>query len=255
MYHTYKDSVLSVRATFALPSSCPPLRAVTPAAPTDCTTSTDSKRRLCPTLSPPNTAQAIHGGLVVDKPAQELQNVLLTELDGINPDHVPLIADAILAPLLTASRQRSDPFVVGRRNQPPPRSMGDAAAAGFLVALDILPKVLGLTAGVPALSEEAPVPEDCRGLSGTQYKASVVSRLLRARWPGAVSIGMCQVLRDLELEEGQLEVAVARVLRHLRKSAKLHDLPPLTYQLLLLAGRYGASTERLPFRRFVLYRG
>lgn len=174
--------------------------------------------------------------------------MLLTELDDITPDRVPLIADAILAPLLAASRRRVDPFATERRNQRPADSMGDPAAAGFLVTLDILPKVLGLTAGVPALSEEAPVPEDCRGLSGAQYKELVVSRLFRARWPGAVSIGMCQVLRDLDLEEGQLKVAVARVLRHLRKSAKLHDLPPLTYQLLLLAGRYGASTECLPFR-------
>ncbi|CAN0490977.1 unnamed protein product, partial [Laminaria digitata] len=110
-------------------------------------------------------------------------------------------------------------------------------------ALDILPKVLGLTVGVPALSEEAPVPEDCRGLSGAQYKERVVLSLFRARWPGAVSIGMCQVLRDFDLEDGQLRLAVARVWRHLRKSAKLHDLPPLTYQLLLLAGKYGACAE------------
>lgn len=99
-------------------------------------------------------------------------------------------------------------------------------------------KVLGVTAGVPALSEDAPVPEDVRGLSGAQYKEKVVSRLFRARWPGAVSVGMCQMLRDLALGERQLSVAVSRVLRHLRKNAKLHDLPPLTYQLLLLAGRY-----------------
>ena len=181
--------------------------------------------------------------------------MLLAELDDINPDGVPLIADAILAPLLAASRGQGDPFAIGRP-KPPAKSMGDTAAAGFLVALDILPKLLGLTAGVPALSEEAPVPEDCRALSGAQYKERVVSRLFRARWPGAVSIGMCQVLRDLDLEEGQLKVAVARVLRHLRKSAKLHDLPPLTYQLLLLAGRYGASAECMPrFRLLFVYQG
>lgn len=92
-----------------------------------------------------------------------------------------------------------------------------------------------------ALSEEDPVPEDVRGLSGAQYKDKVVSRLFRARWPGAVSVGMCQMLRDLDLGERQLSVAVSRVLRHLRKSAKLHDLPPLTYQLLLLAGRCAAA--------------
>ncbi|CAM9697989.1 unnamed protein product, partial [Ectocarpus fasciculatus] len=88
-----------------------------------------------------------------------------------------------------------------------------------------------------ALSEEDPVPEDVRGLSGAQYKDKVVSCLFRARWPGAVSVGMCQTLRDLDLGERQLSVAVCRVLRHLRKNAKLHDLPALTYQLLLLAGR------------------
>lgn len=207
----------------------------------------NSKHLLHPNLSPLHSSQAIHSGLVVDKPAHELQNVLLTELDDINPDHVPLIVDAILAPLLVASRRRSGSFATGRLPQPPAPSMGDAAAAGFLVALDILPKVLGLTAGVPALSEEAPVPEDCRGLSGALYKERVVSRLFRARWPGAVSIGMCQVLRDLDLEEEQLQVAVARVLRHLRKNAKLHDLPPLTYQLLLLAGRCGAFPDYMVY--------
>lgn len=103
--------------------------------------------------------------------------------------------------------------------------------------------MLSVVAGVPALSESAPVPEDVRGLSGAQYKDKVVSRLFRARWPGAVAVGMCQVLRDLDLGERQLSVAVSRVLRHLRKSAKLHDLPPLTYQLLLLAGRCGRAAQ------------
>lgn len=128
--------------------------------------------------------------------------------------------------------------MAGRAYQPPAGDMSDSAAAGFLVALDILPKVLGIAAGVSALAEGAPVPESVRGLSGAHYKERVVSRLFRAQWPGAVSIGMCQMLRDLDLGDGQLKVAVRRVLRHLRKKAKLHDLPPLTYQLLLLAGRY-----------------
>lgn len=102
---------------------------------------------------------------------------------------------------------------------------------------------------MPALSEDAPVPEDVRGLSGAQYKDKVVSRLFRARWPGAVSVGMCQMLRDLDLGERHLSVAVSRVLRHLRKSAKLHDLPPLTYQLLLLAGRCARGMHFVAFYR------
>eukprot|EP00752_Nemacystus_decipiens_P005128 g4653.t1 len=181
--------------------------------------------------------EAVHTGMVVDKPAQELQNVLLAELDDISPDHVPTIVNAVLAPLLAASKRQARLAVGLQRHQPPAKEMSEAAAAGFLVVLDILPKLLGVTSGVPALSEDAPVPEDVRGLSGAQYKDRVVSRLFRSRWPGPVSVGMCQVLRDLDLGERQLSVAVSRVLRHLRKSAKLHDLPPLTYQLLLLAGR------------------
>ncbi|CAB1119943.1 unnamed protein product [Ectocarpus sp. CCAP 1310/34] len=170
--------------------------------------------------------EAIHSGLVVDKPAQELQNVLLAELGDISPDHAPAIVNAVLAPLLEASKR-----------QFPEKEMSEEAAASFLVVLDILPKVLSVTAGVPALSDEEPVPEKVRGLSGAQYKDRVVSCLFRARWPGAVSVGMCQTLRDLDLGERHLSVAVSRVLRHLRKNAKLHDLPALTYQLLLLAGR------------------
>ncbi|CAM9318527.1 unnamed protein product, partial [Ectocarpus sp. 8 AP-2014] len=180
--------------------------------------------------------KAIHSGLVVDKPAQELQNVLLAELGDISPDHVPAIVNAVLAPLLEASK-RQGRLAVGHQRQSPEREMSEEAAASFLVVLDILPKVLSVTAGVPALSEEDPVPEDVRGLSGAQYKDRVVSCLFRARWPGAVSVGMCQTLRDLDLGERHLSVAVSRVLRHLRKNAKLHDLPALTYQLLLLAGR------------------
>ncbi|CAN0585852.1 unnamed protein product, partial [Ectocarpus sp. 12 AP-2014] len=107
----------------------------------------------------------------------------------------------------------------------------------FISKLGCMYQVLSVTAGVPALSDEEPVPEDVRGLSGAQYKDRVVSCLFRARWPGAVSVGMCQTLRDLDLGERHLSVAVSRVLRHLHKNAKLHDLPALTYQLLLLAGR------------------
>ncbi|CBJ26049.1 Fanconi anemia, complementation group I [Ectocarpus siliculosus] len=180
--------------------------------------------------------KAIHSGLVVDKPAQELQNVLLAELGDISPDHAPAIVNAVLAPLLEASKCQGR-LTVGHQRQSSEREMSEEAAASFLVVLDILPKVLSVTAGVPTLSEEDPVPEDVRGLSGAQYKDRVVSCLFRARWPGAVSVGMCQTLRDLDLGERHLSVAVSRVLRHLRKNAKLHDLPALTYQLLLLAGR------------------
>lgn len=185
----------------------------------------------------------MHTGLVVDRSAKNLQDVLLGKLDDIDPDRVPLIVETILTPLLAASRRGAATLTMGGRAQAPGRDMSEAAAVGFLTALDILPKALGLTAGVAALGQGVVVPESVRGLSGAAYKERVVSRLFRARWPGAVSVGMCQVLRDLDLDERQLKVAVNRVLRHLRKNAKLHDLPALTYQLLLLAGRYAVRVE------------
>lgn len=189
-----------------------------------------------------NVAQAMHASLVVDKPARDLLGVLLAELDDIDTDHVPLVVDSILSPLLRASRQRPGSTAIGEVTD---GGMGEAAATGFLIALELLPKVLGLTAGVAALGQAPPVPELVQGLSGTQYKERIVLRLFRAHWPGSVSIGICQALRDLDLGERQLRVAVDRVLRHLRKRAELHDLPPLTYQLLLLAGRCEAHAAQL----------
>lgn len=84
--------------------------------------------------------QAIHTGMVVDKPAHELQHVLLAELDDISPDHVPTIVNAVLAPLLSASKRQAR-LAVGQQRRPPAKEMSEAAAAGFLVVLDILPKV------------------------------------------------------------------------------------------------------------------
>lgn len=76
--------------------------------------------------------------MVVDKPAREIQHVLLAELDAISPDYVPAIVNAVLAPLLAASRRQSR--LAGGR-QAPGNEMSEAAAAGFLVVLEILPKV------------------------------------------------------------------------------------------------------------------
>lgn len=78
--------------------------------------------------------------MVVDKPAQELQNALLAELDDISPDYVPIIVNAVLAPLLAASKPQAR-LAVGLHRQPPAKEMSEAAAAGFLVVMDILPKV------------------------------------------------------------------------------------------------------------------
>lgn len=170
----------------------------------------------------------------MDKPARDLLGVLLAELDDMETDRVPLVVDAILDPLFEASRRQGASIFQALNSED---GMSETGASGFLIALELLPKLLGLTAGVTALGQGPPVPEFVRGLSGTQYKERVVLRIFRARWPGPLSIGICQALRDLNLGERQLKVAVSRVLRHLRSRAELHDLPPLTYQLLLLAGR------------------
>lgn len=174
----------------------------------------------------------------MDKPARNLQSVLLAALDGVSPDLVPLVVDAILTPCLP-------PFKEGVDSPPVPTAdLDEDTGAAFLVTLDILPKVLGIVAGVPALTGHSPVPEGIQGLSGSQYRDRVVTRLLCARWHSSIAIGICQTLRDLDLENRQLKVAVSRVLQHLRKHAKLDELPPLTYQLLLLAGRCGERNDQ-----------
>lgn len=178
----------------------------------------------------------MHTGLLVDKAARDLLGVLLAELDDLEADRVPVLVDAILEPLLEESRRRAGRVGAGRQGEGG-GGMDETASAGFLISLELLPKLVALTADVTALGQSPPVPELVRGLSGAQYKQRVVSRLFRARWPTSVAIGLCQTLRDMDLDERQLKVAVGRVLRHLRRRAELHDLPPLTYQLLLLAGR------------------
>lgn len=181
----------------------------------------------------------------MDKPARNLQSVLLAGLDDVSPDLVPLVVDAILTPCLSPSRARGDSPPLGRSSPSVPvANLDEDAGAAFLVTLDILPKVLGIVAGVPALTGHSPVPEGIQGLSGAQYRDRVITRLLRARWPSSIAIGICQTLRDLDLGDRQLKVAISRVLQHLRRHAKLDELPPLTYQLLLLAGRCGERNDQ-----------
>lgn len=110
----------------------------------------------------------MHTGLVVDKPSRHLLGVLLAELDDISTDQVPFVVDSILSPLLQASRRTR---VSAANNRDANETiMSEAAASGFLITLELLPKVLGLTIGVTALGQGSPVPELVRGLSGAQYK-------------------------------------------------------------------------------------
>lgn len=94
----------------------------------------------------------------MDKPAHDLQNVLLAELDDVSPDHVPAIVDAILAPLLAASRRQSR-VRVGCPPQSPPKEMSEASAAAFLVVLDILPKVCFASRGRDKISRFSQIEE------------------------------------------------------------------------------------------------
>lgn len=94
---------------------------------------------------------------MVDKPAQELQNVLLAELGDISPDHAPAIVNAVLAPLLEASKCQGR-LAVSHQRQPPEREMSEEAAASFLVVLDILPKVYRFDC-LPSVSLPTPCGE------------------------------------------------------------------------------------------------
>ncbi|CAM9895492.1 unnamed protein product [Discosporangium mesarthrocarpum] len=175
--------------------------------------------------------RAMHRGAIVDRAARDLLGVVLVGLDDINPIRIPYLTVSILKPLLKCSKQRK------HRGASSGAETGEGAAAGFLLSLELLPKLLSLVSRVGQLPSHAPVPARFHGISGTECKDRVISWLCRAHWPGPCSIGICQTLRDMDLGERQLAAAVGRVLRHLRGRTALHDMPPLIYQLLVLAGK------------------
>ncbi|CAM9523659.1 unnamed protein product, partial [Choristocarpus tenellus] len=184
--------------------------------------------------------RAMQNCFVVDRPARDLLGIVLAGLDDICPERIPSLTEAILVRLVLPSRKVGAVDIdsgVGGRKEGSTSGMDEEAAAGFLVSLELLPKLLSLVSRVVELPTNPSIPLRFHGLSGVEYKEIVITRLCRARWPGPCSIGICQVLRDVDLGERQLSSAVARVLRHLRGRTDLHDLPPLTYQLLLLAGK------------------
>jgi len=76
-------------------------------------------------------------------------------------------------------------------------------------------------------------PDD---ISGDEYKSTVVSRLCEMQWPSSAAITLATVFRDLILTAEQLQTAITKLLRQLKKLG-LQELPPFVYQLLLLSGK------------------
>ncbi|CAM9315200.1 unnamed protein product, partial [Phaeothamnion confervicola] len=114
----------------------------------------------------------------------------------------------------------------------------------FSYPLPLLPRLLQLIAAAgrlgagPAVGDAAATTVGIADMSGAEFKDRCVSMLCRdAAWPAGCAGGIVETLRDLPLSAEQLDTAVRRVTRHMRGRAALSELPPLSYQLLLLAGK------------------
>uniref|UniRef100_A0A673WCV7 FA complementation group I n=1 Tax=Salmo trutta TaxID=8032 RepID=A0A673WCV7_SALTR len=97
-------------------------------------------------------------------------------------------------------------------------------------SLELFPTVLTALAATEALSYG-------KGeLSGEEYKKQLINSLCSSRWDPQCVIHLTTMFRDVPLAPEELQFLVEKVLRMFFK-LDLQEIPPLVYQLLLLAAK------------------
>uniref|UniRef100_A0A4W5KQZ6 FA complementation group I n=1 Tax=Hucho hucho TaxID=62062 RepID=A0A4W5KQZ6_9TELE len=97
-------------------------------------------------------------------------------------------------------------------------------------SLELFPTVLTALAATEALSYG-------KGeLSGEEYKKQLINSLCSSRWDPQCVIHLTTMFRDVPLASEELQFLVEKVLRMFLK-LDLQEIPPLVYQLLLLAAK------------------
>uniref|UniRef100_A0A8C7K6T2 FA complementation group I n=1 Tax=Oncorhynchus kisutch TaxID=8019 RepID=A0A8C7K6T2_ONCKI len=97
-------------------------------------------------------------------------------------------------------------------------------------SLELFPTVLTALAATEALSYG-------KGeLSGEEYKKQLINSLCSSRWDPQCVIHLTTMFRDVPLAPEELQFLVEKVLRMFLK-LDLQEIPPLVYQLLLLAAK------------------
>ncbi|XP_078711067.1 Fanconi anemia group I protein [Lampetra fluviatilis] len=95
-------------------------------------------------------------------------------------------------------------------------------------SLDLLPNIL------TSLGTREKITYGDGQLSGMEYKKQIINTLCSSRWDSQCVIHLTSMFRDVPLSQEELQFVMEKVLR-LLPSLELQELPPLVYQLLLLA--------------------
>eukprot|EP01018_Ginkgo_biloba_P027856 Gb_08990 [translate_table: standard] len=101
--------------------------------------------------------------------------------------------------------------------------------------LQLLPRVLNLITSTLEVKVPGQDGEEMVS-SGPEYAGFVLKRILHAKWSKIMLTRMVSILREMQLDKGQVEEFLHKVFSRM-KGADPQDLPSLVYQLLLFASK------------------
>lgn len=181
------------------------------------TSDTGSRRR--PALVE-NIIYVVQRKLVEALQCRDLLHIAQLNIELVKPAAMSTLIHKLLEPLTLGelNDDASEPTQTQGSNTWKP-----ATPEGFISALELLPKLVSVAE---------------TGDNSGRHTEEVVKKICNVEtWPAACGVGLAQVLRDLTLTEHQLPTVIKRILKHIQERRDLQALPPLSYQLLVLAGK------------------
>ncbi|XP_033632896.1 Fanconi anemia group I protein-like [Asterias rubens] len=155
---------------------------------------------------------------ITNRAASEIVGFLLMETDNLAAGHL-----AELAGVFTDAVKRKEP-TNGK-------------------AFELLPKI------ILSLAAKETVSYGSNTMSGAEYKDHVINTLSSSRWDPHCIIHLAAMFREVSLSSDQLKFIMTKIIRHC-KDIDLQEMPPLVYQLLLLATK---GHKRLVFTGLTSY--
>ena len=128
--------------------------------------------------------------------SKDLVQVLQNAVDGVSPDDVPALVEAVIAPL---AERRTAPDGVSVL------PLDGAARDGTLAALDLLPKLLARvatkTSPLHPLDRSRLKHDLQSNVDGPGYVSHAVLELNSLRWPAGCQIKIIEVFKDMLLHK------------------------------------------------------
>jgi FANCI solenoid 1/FANCI solenoid 2/FANCI helical domain 2/FANCI solenoid 4/FANCI helical domain 1 len=169
----------------------------------------------------------LHKGDITDK--QDLERVLKKcqqVSENVAGAYAPALVEQLLRPLTSGALLHP---------QTPAHGAETLSVKGFAKSLDLLPRLLSLSRAEQCVEEDLSGEAD--GLSGQQFHDHIISTMCNKKWPVGAGVALTATLKDLPLTDAQVRLAARSTLQHLRSLDDIEQLPALTFELLLLAGR------------------